>query len=123
MHCSSLVVQYSHARYNSYFYQLFECCWFFGLVFSLPVISWIEPTGGGQAGGGGGWEAEGGLKQPFGLKQQCCALSMGPEPVQSTGGGQDCRQEQLSTPCSPINAPQGREMHPRGFTASVKSRL
>ena len=38
-------------------------------------------------------------------------------------GGQDCRQEQPGTPCNPINAPQGREMHPRGFTASVKSRL
>ena len=40
---------------------------------------------GRQEGGGGGWEAEGGLKQPFGLKQQCCAFSMGPELVQSTG--------------------------------------
>ena len=39
----------------------------------------------GGGGGGGGWEAEGGLKQPFGLKLQCCALSMGPELVQSTG--------------------------------------
>ena len=40
---------------------------------------------GGQVGGGfGGWEAKGGLKQPFGLKQQCCAVSMGPELVQST---------------------------------------
>ena len=79
-----------------------------------------------MGGGGGGWEAKGGLKQPFGLKQQCCALSMGPELVQSTRGGpggQDCRQEQFGTPCSPINAPQGREMHPRGFTASVKSHL
>ena len=37
--------------------------------------------------------------------------------------GQDCRQEQLGTPCSPINAPQGREMHLRGLKASVKSRL
>ena len=37
--------------------------------------------------------------------------------------GQDCRQDQLGTPCSPINVPQGREMHPRGLTASVKSRL
>ena len=35
--------------------------------------------------GGGGWEAEGGLKQPFELKQQCCVLSMGPALVQSTG--------------------------------------
>ena len=33
---------------------------------------------GGWGEEGGGWEAEGGLKQPFGLKQQCCALSMGP---------------------------------------------
>ena len=40
---------------------------------------------GGLEGGRGGWEAEGGLKQPFGLKQQCCAFSMGPELVQSTG--------------------------------------
>ena len=38
-------------------------------------------------------------------------------------GRQDCRQEQLGTPCSPINAPQGREMHPHGFIASVKGRL
>ena len=37
--------------------------------------------------------------------------------------GQDCRQEQLGTPCSPIDAPQGREMHPRGLIASVKSCL
>ena len=36
-------------------------------------------------GGGGGWEAKGRLKQPFGLEQQCCAFSMGPELVQSTG--------------------------------------
>ena len=37
--------------------------------------------------------------------------------------GHGCRQEQPGTPCSPINAPQGREMHPRGSAASVKSRL
>ena len=37
--------------------------------------------------------------------------------------GHGCRQEQLGTPCSPIDAPQGREMHPCGFKASVKSRL
>ena len=42
-------------------------------------------AGVGWGGGGGGWEAEGGLKQPFGPKQQCCAFSMGPELVQSTG--------------------------------------
>ena len=40
-----------------------------------------------MGGGGGGWEAEGWLKQPFGLKQHCCTLSMGPELVQSTAAG------------------------------------
>ena len=38
-------------------------------------------------------------------------------------GGQDWREEQLGTPCSPINAIQDHEMHPHGFTASIKSRL
>ena len=54
----------------------------FWIVFSVPVISRIESIGGGRA--GGGWEAEGGPKQPFGLKQQCCALSMGHRLVEST---------------------------------------
>ena len=58
----------------------------------MLVISRIEAVGGGwvarwqEGGGGGGWEAEGGLKQPFRLKQQCYAFSMmGPELVQFTG--------------------------------------
>ena len=38
-------------------------------------------------------------------------------------GGQDWREEQPGTPCSPINALQGNEMHPGGLTASVKGRL
>ena len=38
-------------------------------------------------------------------------------------GGQDWRAEQSGTPCSPIDALQGHEMHPRGFTASIKSCL
>ena len=38
-------------------------------------------------------------------------------------GGQDWREEQPGTPCSPIDAPQGHEMHLPGFTASIKSRL
>ena len=65
----------------------------------------------------GGWEAEGGLKQPLRLKEQCCAFSLWHK------GGQDWREEQPGTPYSPINAPQDHEMHPRGFTASIKSRL
>ena len=36
-------------------------------------------------GSGGRWEAEGGLKQLLGLKQHCCAFSLVPELVQSTG--------------------------------------
>ena len=38
-------------------------------------------------------------------------------------GGQNCRQEQLGIPYSPINAPQGQEMHPCGSTASAKGCL
>ena len=38
-------------------------------------------------------------------------------------GGQDCREEQFGTPCSPINALQGHEMYPGGLTALVKSHL
>ena len=79
---------------------------------------------GGAVGGGGRCGAEGGAKHPFGLKRQCCAFSKCHELIQSTRpGGPDCREEQFGTPCSPINAPQDHEMHPRGFTASAKSRL
>ena len=35
--------------------------------------------------------------------------------------GQDCHLEQFGTPCSPNNAPQSREIHPRGSTASAKA--
>ena len=38
-------------------------------------------------------------------------------------GGQYWREEPPGTLCSPIDAPQCHEMHPRGFTASIKSRL
>ena len=54
----------------------------FRLVFSAPVISRIESIGGGWVGGGmwvvgaGGWGAEGGVKQPCGLKEQCFAFSI-----------------------------------------------
>ena len=36
-------------------------------------------------GGGGGWGAEGRVKQPFGLKEQCFALSIRHKLIQSTG--------------------------------------
>ena len=74
----------------------------------MPVISRIDSIGGGRAGGGwggggGGW--------------------YGTQTGRIHKGGQDCREEQPGTPCSPINALQGHEMHPGGLTASVKSRL
>ena len=43
--------------------------------------------------------------------------------IHKGGHWQDWREEQPGTPYSPINAPQDHEMHPRGFTASIKSRL
>ena len=33
-------------------------------------------VGGGGVGGGGRWGAEGRVKQPFGLKEQCFSLSI-----------------------------------------------
>ena len=38
-------------------------------------------------------------------------------------GGQDWHWEQPGILCSPINAPQEHEIHPRGFTALIKSCL
>ena len=43
--------------------------------FSASVISRIDSIGGGM-GGEGGWGAEGGIKQPFGLKVQCFTFSI-----------------------------------------------
>ena len=39
-------------------------------------------------GGGGRWGAEGGVKHPFGLKEQCCAFRKLHELIQSTGEAQ-----------------------------------
>ena len=61
--------------------------------------------------------------QPFGLKAAVLCLQYGTRTGAIHRVGQDCRKEQLGTPCSPVNAPQGQEMHPRGLTASVKSCL
>ena len=96
----------------------------FWIVFSVPVISCIESIGGGWAGGGWGEAGEGG-KPEAAIWTQAAVLC--PQHGTQTGrihkGGQDCREEQPGTLCSPINALQGHEMHPGGLTASVKSRL
>ena len=76
----------------------------------------------GVGGGRGGWEAEGGLKQPFRLKTVLC-LQCVTQADTIHKGGQTWREEQPGTPCSPINAPQDYEMHLRGFTASIISHL
>ena len=73
-----------------------------------------------MGGGGGVWEAEGGLKQPLRLKEQCCAFSLWHKLIQST---KEAKTGVRNSPYSPINAPQDHEMHPCGFTASIKSRL
>ena len=75
-------------------------------------------------GGGGGWEAEDGPKQPCIWTQVavlCLQYGTCTGKIHKVGHG--CCQEQPGTPLSPINALQGREMHPGGSTASVKSCL
>ena len=76
-----------------------------------------------MAGGGG----EGGKPKAAKVTIWTLAAVLCPQCGTRTGtihrGGQDCCQEQPGAPCSPNDARQGREMHPRGFTASVKSRL
>ena len=88
----------------------------------MPIISRIDSIGGGQ--GGGGEAGEGG-KPKATIRTQAAVLcpQYGPQTGRIHKGGQDCREEQPGTPCSPINALQGHEMHPGGLTASVKSRL
>ena len=65
----------------------------------------------------------GSRRRPFRLKEQCCAFSVWHKLIQSTKEAKTGVEEQPGTPCSPINAPQDHEMHPRGFTASIKSHL
>ena len=80
-----------------------------------------------MGGGWGGWWGRVGsrrqVKTPIRTQRAVLCLQY----VIQTGGihkgGQDSREEQPGTPCSPINALQGHEMHPGSLTASVKSRL
>ena len=85
----------------------------------MPVISRIESIGGGRGRVGNRRWAK------ATIWTQAAVLC--PQYETQTGrihkGGQDCREEQPGTPCSPINALQSHELHPGGLTASVKSRL
>ena len=95
----------------------------FQMFFSVPVIPRIESIGGGRAadgwgGGGGGW-----VKAAIQTQRAVLCLQCVTQTDTIHKGGQDWREEQPGTPCSPNNAPQDHEMHPCGFTASIKSRL
>ena len=81
-----------------------------------------------MAGGrGGGWEGWVGsrrrAKATIQTQRVVLYLQSMAQTVTMHKGGQDWREEQPGTPCSPIDAPQGHEMHPRGFTTLIKSRL
>ena len=98
----------------------------FQMFFPTPVISRIESIGGGWDGGGGRWGWVGSRRRAKAtIQTQRAVLYLQPEAQTVTihKGGQDWREEQPGTPCSPIDAPQGHEMHPCGFTASIKSCL
>ena len=79
----------------------------------------------------GGWEGVGGgrlgsrrwVKVTIQTQRAVLYLQSVAQTVTMHKGGQDWREEQPGVPCSPIDAPQGHEMHPRGFTALIKSRL
>ena len=90
----------------------------------MPIISRIESIGGGRAvGGGGRVGSRRRVKATIWTQAAVLCPQYGTQTGRIHKGGQDCREEQPGTPCSPINALQGHEMHPGGLTASVKSRL
>ena len=95
----------------------------------MPVISRIDSIGGGRAGGRGAGGRRGRVESRRRVKattqtqRAVVCLQFVAQTDTMHKGGQDWREEQPGTPCSPINALQGNEMHPGGLTASVKSRL
>ena len=78
------------------------------MFFPTPVISRIESIGGEWAGGGGGWEAEGRLKQPFRLKEQCCTFSLWHKLLQCTKEAKTGESSSLVPHAVPL-------MHPRAI--------
>ena len=89
----------------------------------MPVISRIESIGGGREGGGGRVGSRRQVKATIWTQAAVLCPQYGTQTGRIHKGGQDCREEQPCTPCSPINALQGHEIYPGGLTASVKSRL
>ena len=63
-------------------------------------------------GWGVGWGAEGGLKHPFGLNEQCCAFTKGHELMQSTREAQTAVRSSL-VPYAVLL------MHPRTMNAPL----
>ena len=53
-----------------------------------------------MGGGGGGWEAEGGLHLPLGYRQWCCVFSRGQIQAQSTGQTEVVVSSSLAPPTS-----------------------
>ena len=94
----------------------------FQIAFLVPVISRIESIGGGRVGGGGvGSRRQ--VKAPLQTQRAVLCLQYAPKTYTIHKAGPDSCEEQFGTPSSPINARQSHEIHPRGFTASVKSCL
>ena len=89
----------------------------------MPVISRIDSILRGWEGGGGEAGEGGKPKATTQTQRAVVCLQFVAQTDTIHKGGQDWREEQPGTPCSPINALQGNEMHPGGLTASVKSRL
>ena len=89
----------------------------------MPVISRIESIGVGRWEGGGGRRGRVGSRRQAKATIWTQAAVLCPQTGRIHKGCQDCHEEQPGTPCSPINALQGHEMHPGGLTASVKSHL
>ena len=68
--------------YSYHFIVAIQVILVFEIVFSIPVIFWIESIR-GRAGGGFGWIVKAGgwgaieeLKHTFGLNEQYCTFSM-----------------------------------------------
>ena len=97
----------------------------FQMFFPTPVISRIESVlrGWGLGGRRGQVGSRRHAKATIQTQRAVLCLQSVTQTVTMHKGGQNWQEEQPGTPCSPIDAPQGHEMHPCGFIASIKSRF